>query len=315
MPEIIQPRDHDHWLELRAPDITSTETPALFGLSPYCTKFELFHRKQGNAVVDFQENERMKWGNRLEAAIAQGAAEELGLTVQPLKCYMRHSDEPRMGSSFDFEVIGEPVKILMEVKNVDGLVWRDQWWDSSTKTATPPPHIEIQCQTQLEVSDYAYLILVVLVGGNDLHIIHIDRNRKVGKGLRIATRKFWASVDANEPPEPDFVRDAAFISALYQDGSGETLDARQDDILTALAVEYAAAAERAKAHDDAKKAAKAKILAHIGDAGKVIGEGYTISAGNTKETPPTVITEEMIGQTFGGRKSYRAFRVNLKKEG
>ncbi len=34
----------------------------------------------------------------------------------------------------------------------------------------------------------------------------------------------------------------------------------------------------------------------------------------TKDTAPTLITEEMVGQTYGGRRGFRNFRVNERKQ-
>jgi predicted phage-related endonuclease len=67
---IITPDSQDHWLQLRTQDVTSTESAALFGMSPYVTQFELWHRKKSGEQPEFKTNERMRWGNRLEAAIA-----------------------------------------------------------------------------------------------------------------------------------------------------------------------------------------------------------------------------------------------------
>ena len=31
------------------------------------------------------------------------------------------------------------------------------------------------------------------------------------------------------------------------------------------------------------------------------------------DTPPTLITEDMVGTTYGGRRGYRNFRINARK--
>ncbi|MCR4286933.1 MAG: YqaJ viral recombinase family protein, partial [Deltaproteobacteria bacterium] len=88
------------WLALRLDDVTSTESAALFGLSPYLTEFELFHYKSTHTSGNFEESERMKWGKRFEKPIAEGIAEDLGIQVEPFKVYMRHATQRGMGSSF-----------------------------------------------------------------------------------------------------------------------------------------------------------------------------------------------------------------------
>jgi len=103
--EILSFESEAEWLAMRDKDLTSTEAAALFGCSPYATAYELFHRKRGQLVVEFETNDRMVWGNRLETAIALGIAEDHGLIVEPFKVYAR-IPELRMGSSFDFKIVG-----------------------------------------------------------------------------------------------------------------------------------------------------------------------------------------------------------------
>ena len=118
---IITPDNHEHWLQMRQQDVTSTESACLFGESPYMTRFELWHAKRSGQARAFKQNERMLWGNRLEAAIAHGIADEQGWQISPLKEYMRDPDL-RMGSSFDFVItnLGEPVHL--EIKRAGQLI-------------------------------------------------------------------------------------------------------------------------------------------------------------------------------------------------
>ncbi len=114
----ILPKNETHWLEMRAQDITSTEISALFGISPYMTLFETWHRHKGNIVSSFEENERSTWGLRLQDSIAKGIAEDEGWKIRRMDEYMRN-EKLRAGSSFDFDING---KELLEIKNVDGRV-------------------------------------------------------------------------------------------------------------------------------------------------------------------------------------------------
>ena len=50
MPKIINPKSFDHWLSLKSEDISSTESAALFGLSPYSSEFELYHEKLSGEI-------------------------------------------------------------------------------------------------------------------------------------------------------------------------------------------------------------------------------------------------------------------------
>lgn len=309
-PIIITPDSHEHWLQLRAEDITSTEVSGLFGVG-YNTRFELYHVKKGNHEIEFTDSTRMRWGRDLEAVIAQHVSETLGITVAPLKEYIRHATVPRMGSSFDYsicEVGPDGVEInhqqvtptgpgILECKNVDGLIYRDQWTETEA-----PEHIEFQVQHQMEVADVDWCILAALVGGNELKLIYRERNRKMGAGMCAAVTQFWADVDSGA--EPDFTdADAGFVISMYQNAGVEVIDLTEDDEARALAIAYKHHAAQEKLYATGKQAAHAGLLMKMGEAGKALLNGYNISATMVKAT-----------RIEYDRKAYRGWKLTEKKK-
>jgi putative phage-type endonuclease len=164
------------WLKARQSCVSSTESAALFGMSPWTSAFELANRK-AQKLPETDSDERMAWGQRLQDAIAQGIADDYGVIIESLElAYAVHPDRPRMGSSFDYMIVDAKEREggfselgalfkkhgpgLLEIKNVDALVYRD-WPEHDA-----PDHIEIQVQHELEVSQLAWCALGVLVGGN-----------------------------------------------------------------------------------------------------------------------------------------------------
>ena len=298
MIEIITPESEQHWHELRAQDITSTDCAALFGMSPYCTPFELWHRKREATTIQIEDNERMCWGRRLEAAIAYGIAEDEGWQVRPFKVYVR-DPEYRIGASFDFEVVGHPDgQGLMEIKNVDRLVYMKDWQDDEA-----PPHIEIQAQHQLAVTGYDWTLIAALVGGNTPAKLRRKRDDEVVAAIRAKAREFWRSIEDNKPPSPVFPEDAAMVVRMHQFAEPGTLaDLRKNPMATELATAYKVAGDAEKAANDAKQSAKAELLLLLGDREKALLDGFSISAG-------------MVGPTHIAydREGYRNFRVTAKK--
>lgn len=295
--ETLSFQSEAEWLALRRKDVTSTETAALFECSPYATPWELWHQKAGNLTPQFNENERMVWGRRLEAAIADGIAEDLGLIVEPFKTYMR-IPEIRMGSSFDFKITGVRDDFsgddyyrdiyrthgpgILEVKNVDGAAFRRGWSDDEELEA--PPHIEMQVQHQMEVSDLGWAILAPLVGGNTPRPVLRWRQRHIGEAIRQKVAAFFQSVDAGEEPEPNFEQDAEAIARHYVDNDGSAIDLSDNDRLAELCAIYDEQKNIEKEAEKKKKAAKAEILTIIEKAKTVQADGYRISAGTNKET-------------------------------
>lgn len=325
--DFLTPVDEADWLAMREVDLTSTEVSALFGCSPYLTEYELFHRKTGQVVADFDnDNERMKWGRRLEAAIAEGVAEDAGLIIEPFKTYGRIT-ERRMGSSFDFKIVGlrddwsgderfrdlfrEHGPGIMEVKNVDGLAFKRGWIDDDELEA--PPHIELQVQHQMEVADLDWALMAPLVGGNTPRPAARVRDRDIGELITAKVAEFWRRVDEGRSPEPDFEQDGKTIGQLYLNSNGQSVDMSDNTYLATLCAEHRQASA---AEADAKKrkdALKAEMLTIIGESAKVkVGE-FAISAGTVADNEGTLITSAMVGQRMGGRRGYRSFRLTEKR--
>lgn len=290
------------WLASRKQDITSTECAGLFGAGVYDnarTAYELYHVKAGLlAPAPFESNERVRWGNRLESAIAHGVAEDCGLIIEPFKCYMR-IPELRMGSSFDFKIVGivedffgeHPAREMfrkhgpgiLEIKNVDGLQFRRAWVDDG-ETIEAPAHIEFQVAHQLEVADMGWALIAPLVGGNTPKMVVRERDLAIGNEIRLRCAEFWNRVDTLSPPAPDFTKDGEAIARVYMDNDGSIIDLSDNERLAAVCAAYKAAGADAKVADERKKAAKAELLTIIEHAKSVTTIGAKISAGTNKES-------------------------------
>jgi len=300
----ITPTDRAHWLELRMDDLTSTDIAALFGCSPYTTYYEVWHRKRHRLHSEFDnDNERMKWGTRLESVIANGIAEDNGWHALPLKDYARLEGK-RIGSSFDFKVAVGDRSGVFEIKNVDGMQFSRGWEGKEGADLEAPPHIEIQAQHQLAVSGLEFAKIAALVGGNRPVVIHRERDEDVIAAIFQKAAEFWKSIDEDRAPEPDLLKDANFIAQLYKTAEpGKIADLSMSKQALAYARAYKAHAEDEKAAKANKDACKAQLLMLIQDAEKAYGAGFTISAGTVGPAPISYM-----------REPYRMFKVTFKKE-
>ena len=306
MKQIILPENREHWLDLRTKDITSTDVAALFGFSPYATAFELWHRKKNQVNVEIDENERMKWGIRLQDAVATGIAEDNHWEVRRMDEYIRE-DTLRIGSSFDFSIeeTEKPraTRGLLEIKNVDSLIFKQKWEEDESGQLEAPLHIEIQVQHQLLISERSFAYLGVLVGGNKLVLLERHRNENIINAIKNKVAKFWESIEANQPPEPNLAQDASFLCSLYNYAEvGKIVDISENSGLLEKATEYRQLGEQTKIADAKRKEIKAELLGIISDAEKALGNGFTISAG-------------LVGPAHieYDREGYRMFRINWRK--
>lgn len=296
--EIIKIQSEAQWLDLRRADITSTMMPALFGLSPYTTVFELYQAKANGLELDFKSNERVEKGNRMEAYAAQEIALATGWTVEPFKDYVRIPGE-RIGSSFDY-IATKPdgSRGILEIKAVDFFRHRDLWVDDEA-----PEHIEIQLQHQLECADqFDWGCIAAFTGVYHFHLYERDRDRDMGRAMRAKAAEFWRMVDAREEPAPDFARDLDVIAAMNRKMRPAPADMTGNDDFDAVCARFEMwKATEAEAEREARKA-KAELLHIIADAPKALSERYRVTAGWTKDTPPRAAEP---GEVIPGRKGYR----------
>lgn len=314
----------EQWLKMREADITSTESAALFKASPYTTEYQLYHAKRGTLDTDFEANERMKWGNRLEAAIAEGVAEDFGLIVEPMKIYMRCSLN-RIGSSFDYQIVGitdtydgedETYRDLfrqlgpglLEIKNVDGFIFRKSWTEEDDEVEAPP-HIEFQVQHQMLVSGLQWSMLAPLVNGNTPKPTYRVKSDKVHDAILKKVQAFWTRVDTGDEPEPDYVKDGRAIGQLYLEDDDTEEDMSDNEELKRLCEEEIDAAQRKKAAEEEQKAKKAEILRLIGPHRKVVVGGINVNAKKVAGSPGRTLTEDDIGERIGGRKGGISVRI------
>ena len=299
--------DRDTWLAARRADVTSTEVAALFGLSPYTTEFELWHKKSANSADDFTASERMRWGTRLESAIAYGVAEDRGWAVAPLAVYMRRPAE-RIGSSFDYEVVSGPeAGAILEIKNVDGR-FGGQWAEGEA-----PAHIEMQVQHQMLVAGRKKCWIGALVGGNTQVVLERAADPDVAALISSRVEEFWAQVAAGTPPRPDFARDADYIVRRLRGYADQAKAIEASPRVEALLESYLELGAQAAAVQGLRDAAKAAILMEIGDAARVTASFGSLSAAMTRAWPATVVTQEMVGTSIGGRSGYRNFRFTKRR--
>lgn len=292
--EMLSPESRDEWLKMRRLDITSTDCAAMFGLSPYKTPLQLWLKLHTDLDDSIEETERMRWGTRLESAIAHGIAEDRGWRIEKWNYYQRIVDH-RLGSSFDFMVMGDRPAIL-EIKNV-GLHQFSSWVETASGLEAPL-HIEMQVQHQMLVAGVDLAYIGVLVGGNQVHVIEREADMEIQEQILAKAKEFWSMT---ERPPADYAKDAQAIIRLNQFAEPGTVLQATDDI-DGLAKEYLRLGSEIRALETAQEIAKARLVEYAGVAEKVKGNGYSITMNMVG--PATVSYE---------RKGYRQFRINTPR--
>lgn len=323
--EFITPRDEAHWLAMRAADLTSTDVAALFGLSPYKTRFDLWHEKKSGVPVTLADTKVLERGRWWEAPIAEGVARERGWVVRPFKDYGR-LPEHRIGSSFDYRVIGtggffnvaddaiiDPSDCILEIKSVNFRAFRDGWTVEDDYIEAPA-HIELQVQHQMLVSGLSRAYIAAATDFDHIHVIEREADTKVHAGILAAAAEFWRTIEANEEPEPEMPRDAQSVIAMYQYAGAGVLDMRDNEEVGRLLAEYESLGRKVKEAEARRDCIKAAVLPIAGENGTLISAAGKLVLTQTKDNPGTEITPEMVGQVIGKRSGYRMFRLYPNKE-
>lgn len=286
----------------RATVVGASEVAALFDASPYVTRFELWHRKNGTiATPDFGGNERIEFGIRLEPVIIEAAVDRYGYTL--LDTPKRYDNGKGLGGHPDqLAMCPRRGKGILEVKTADWLVAK-KWGDE------PPLHYLLQNLAYQGLAEVEWGDVIVLVGGNELRRYEYQFRPVIYADIEARVVEFWQSVKAGKPPKPDYTRDGDTIAELIGAPDETVIDLRLDNRACLLAAEYLDAKQRMKGAEQDAEAAKAELMEKIGTAGVAMLEGYRIGCNMTKGTPDKIITPEMVGEIIKGRRGYRRFDV------
>lgn len=306
---LLDYQTRDAWLAARSKSIGASEVAALFGLSPHSNMITLWAEKTGRlpSTVDPQ-SKLIKWGSRLEPAIAAGYEEDSGRTLWRASAFSvaQNPRLPCMTATPDYFILVAPDRDgrgLVEVKNVNAWMMRT-WVDG-----LPPPHIQIQVQAQMACTDRDYVTALPLFGGNDDRPVDIERNQPFIDEMEEQARAFWWYVENDKQPPADLTeRSLDTLERLHPSDNGQTI------VLPAEAEEWWEQLARAKADkkaaEEAETAAKVRLKEAIGAAtfgalpdGRRLSLKTTPNPGGIHEVAPyTYRTLRLVAEPKKGKK-------------
>lgn len=188
------------WHDRRRTYIGGSDAAAVIGASRWGSRLSVYLDKVGEGAPRVQTN-RMEWGNRLEAAIADWYAEREKRTVWKVG-FRRHPEHRFVG--------GEPDRITwnregddtrgLEIKTADHL--GDEWGEEGSDKV--PADYWTQCQHYMMLMGWPRIDLAVLVRGNEPKVFTIPADPMFQQMLVAEEERFWREhVLAHVPPEPD----------------------------------------------------------------------------------------------------------------
>lgn len=273
---IVNSADREAWLKARLAlgTIGSSESATIMGANPYESAFTLYCRRQG-LLPDKEETRYMRWGLRLEAAIADGFQEETGIRTWTADSpeegcggwLCRSNKWPWLSATPDRSMeVPDAEEGILEVKNA-----AERFQDSWNEEA--PLHYRIQAQHQFAVTDLSAGAICVLLGGNDLRWQRTKRNERFIRALVSATKDFHERLEFSDPPEPDtHPSTSSTLTQLTESG----VEIELPDLVLEWHIAAAKASEDRKAAEERYEEYRRKIAAVMGTAsvGKLPNGGH-----------------------------------------
>jgi putative phage-type endonuclease len=289
----LQPGTPEWTAARTGPVITATRIAAVMGLSPWESRFSLYHRLRGEIDDTFTVSPEMEWGTRHEPAIAlKWADDHPDQRVEETGTW-RHRERPWQRATPDRLLTPASLATApgwtiadTEVLELKFSPMGDDWGPSGSDDY--PIHYRCQCLWQLDTLGLRTARLAVLIGGYDYRTYTIDYDEDEAALLRTEARLFLDDVEAGRRPDID--GHSATYEAIRRLPDGlEDADVQIDQ---ALAERYFTALDAADSASTELTECRSLILDRIGNGHRaLVGRKRiatrTVRDGHTHSLLPT----------------------------
>jgi putative phage-type endonuclease len=262
------------WLAARTAALGGSEIAAVLGLSPFESRFSLWHRKNGMAAP-VAENEQMEWGKRQEPIIAVKYADmHPELRVEPTGMWRNRLRPWQVVSPDRLLYAAARLFRLLEIKiSIDGLGWGEPGTDEI------PVYYRTQALWYLdglgaETGDCPDVIdVAVLVSGWDYREYQVAYDLSEALIMREAAQEFLATVASGERPNIDgHAETYRLIKEMHPEIEPVAVDVPPD-----IALAYLDANAAHKAAEAEKRRCSAAMADLMGNAHRAKYLGDTIA--------------------------------------
>nr|WSX48856.1 YqaJ viral recombinase family protein [Streptomyces sp. NBC_00974] len=259
------------WHAARAAGIGGSEIAAVMGLSPYESRFSLWHRKKG-LVAPVEETDVMYWGKVHEPGICARFAE--------LHPEWRVEQSPTYGRGIQ---VANPDRLLFRPRELGELLEaktsRDAEGWGTEGTDEIPVHYRAQCLWYCDVLAARRCHVAVLIAGSEYREYVVDYDEAEAALMREAGAEFMRTLAADERPPID--GHTATYQVLRELPEG--LDEVDVEIPTALRDRWYAAQDAGWAAEDELTACKGELLGWIGTGQRAVCERIRIATRTVRE--------------------------------
>lgn len=273
----------DEWHRVRREGITSTDIPALLGVSPWSSEGDVARDKQGveRDEPDAATARRMRLGLALEDVIRAEDEVEHGYRLRRVARFVIHRDIPWAMTSLDFERVGQ--RCIVETKSSTAQAWSDGL----------PQNVEAQVRWQMGVARYPRAHVAALRFGSTLACFDLDHDEDVFQAMVRIAADFRRRLAAGGP----FAESRASMGRAFPFDNGETLTA--DAPLTEAVTDLIAVRKSLAALEDKEGALVAAIQQRMGPATSLVGPGFRVTWKRTRDGES--IDWRAVAEDYGAR--------------
>lgn len=255
------------WTAVRASALGGSEVAAVLGLSPWESRFSLWHKKSGQ-LPPSEDTDVMRWGRWLEEPIARAfAATHPEYRVRRTGTWISRQRTWQLATP-DRLLSTPDGPAVLEIKTSHNA---DEWGEPGTDEV--PIFYRTQALWQLDTLGLSRAHLAVLISGSDYREYVVDWNIAEVFVLREAGREFLDTVERDERPDIDeHTATYRTVRALHP-----LIDDVEVEIAPTLAEQYRAAVAEYKAAEDAKRRAAAEVLDALGSGRRAVVAGESIA--------------------------------------
>ena len=200
----------EDWLSWRRRGIGGGDAAAVMGLSPFCTKRDLYYDKRDiQPVMDEEEDNWVakEVGHRLEELVAEIFARKTGFKVYAVRKMFQHPLYPFMLADVDYFIeFADGTTGILECKTTN-YNCQNKWSNDSV-----PVNYEYQGRHYMAVLNLDKVYFACLYGNNESEFIIrcVERDLDIEEDLITEEEYFWKEnvEKAVEPPyteKPDLV--------------------------------------------------------------------------------------------------------------
>ncbi|WP_171134121.1 lambda-exonuclease family protein [Streptomyces sp. Z423-1] len=290
---LILPADADRadWLTARRSGIGSSDVPAILGLVEKKPPIKVYYDKIGRDVDD--AGEAAFWGTVHEEPVARVWAMRNRSVIRRVGL-VAHEKHRHWMTTLDRRVtecpLSEDTRIPCALEVKTRSAFKSAQWHAGA-----PDDVTAQILWQIAVNGYEHMHYAVLIGGNEYHqgVIRADQYTDVIADITTAMDKFWTEhVQAQVEPAPsgDGETVVRMFRRLHPTRSGSVDVDMHPDALDAL-LDYNRHQREESAAKKAKAAAKARMVAALGDAQEALLGGERAYALEPTNAAPKVDLE------------------------